>query len=63
VVIGESLQPVFSGHPLWRKGLLMHLVADENWAVTRIALTFSGAFRKEALHRVQALHGAEKGTP
>ncbi len=34
LLIGASLQPVFSGHPLWRKALLMHLVADENWAVT-----------------------------
>jgi 4-azaleucine resistance transporter AzlC len=34
VLIGASLQPVFSGHPIWRKALLMHLVADENWAVT-----------------------------
>jgi 4-azaleucine resistance transporter AzlC len=34
LLIGASLQPVFVGHPLWRKALLMHLVADENWAVT-----------------------------
>ncbi len=34
LLIGASLQPVFSGHPLWRKALFMHLVADENWAVT-----------------------------
>ena len=34
VLIGASLRPVFSGHPVWRKALLMHLVADENWAVT-----------------------------
>ena len=34
VLIGASLQPVFNGHPIWRKALLMHLVADENWAVT-----------------------------
>jgi predicted branched-subunit amino acid permease len=34
VLIGASLRPVFSGHPWWRKALLMHLVADENWAVT-----------------------------
>ena len=33
-LIGASLQPVFRGHPIWRKALLMHLVADENWAVT-----------------------------
>lgn len=34
LLIGASLQPVFIGHPLWRKALMMHLVADENWAVT-----------------------------
>ncbi len=34
LLIGASLQPVFSGHPLWRKAFFMHLVADENWAVT-----------------------------
>ncbi|MGW8185611.1 MAG: AzlC family ABC transporter permease [Desulfobacterales bacterium] len=34
VLIGASLRPVFSGHPWWRKALLMHLVADEKWAVT-----------------------------
>lgn len=34
VLIGASLQPVFSGHTVWRKAMFMHLVADENWAVT-----------------------------
>lgn len=34
LLIGASLQPVFADHPLWRKALFMHLVADENWAVT-----------------------------
>ena len=34
LLIGASLQPVFAGHSLWRKALFMHLVADENWAVT-----------------------------
>lgn len=34
LLIGASLQPVFAGHSLWRKACLMHLVADENWAVT-----------------------------
>lgn len=34
LLIGASLQPVFSGHSLWRKAFFMHLVADENWAVT-----------------------------
>lgn len=34
LLIGASLQPVFDGRPLWKKALGMHLVADENWAVT-----------------------------
>ncbi len=34
LLIGASLQPVFAGRPLWKKMLGMHLVADENWAVT-----------------------------
>ena len=34
LLIGASLQPVFAGHPLWQKAAFMHLVADENWAVT-----------------------------
>lgn len=34
LLIGASLQPVFDGRPLWQKVLGMHLVADENWAVT-----------------------------
>ncbi len=34
LLIGASLQPVFDGRPLWQKALGMHLVADENWAVT-----------------------------
>ncbi len=34
LLIGASLQSVFAGHPLWHKAVFMHLVADENWAVT-----------------------------
>jgi 4-azaleucine resistance transporter AzlC len=34
LLIGASLQPIFAGHSIWRKVLIMHLVADENWAVT-----------------------------
>ncbi len=34
LLIGASLQPVFENRPLWQKVLGMHLVADENWAVT-----------------------------
>lgn len=37
LLIGASLQPVFDGRPLWKKALGMHLVADENWAVTMAA--------------------------
>ena len=34
LLIGASLNPVFQGASLARKSLIMHLVADENWAVT-----------------------------
>lgn len=34
LLIGASLQPVFQGYPLPSKAVFMHLVADENWAVT-----------------------------
>ncbi len=34
LLIGASLQPIFDGRPLWQKIFGMHLVADENWAVT-----------------------------
>jgi 4-azaleucine resistance transporter AzlC len=37
LLIGASLQPLFQGRPLWQKVLCMHLVADENWAVTMAA--------------------------
>jgi 4-azaleucine resistance transporter AzlC len=43
LLIGASLQPVFSGHSLWRKAFFMHLVADENWAVTIAEHRKSGA--------------------
>ncbi len=43
LLIGASLQPVFAGQPLWRKALFMHLVADENWAVTMAQHRKSGA--------------------
>ena len=33
-LIGASLQPLFQGTSLLHKLLMMHLVADENWAVT-----------------------------
>ncbi len=34
LLIGASLEPVFNGHGLLHKVCMMHLVADENWAVT-----------------------------
>ncbi|WP_417824944.1 AzlC family ABC transporter permease [Thalassospira lucentensis] len=34
ILIGASLRPVFRGRPLWVKVCGMHMVADENWAVT-----------------------------
>jgi 4-azaleucine resistance transporter AzlC len=34
LLIGASLEPVFYGRGLLHKICLMHLVADENWAVT-----------------------------
>lgn len=43
LLIGASLQPVFAGRPLWKKALGMHLVADENWAVTIAAHRNGGA--------------------
>ncbi len=43
LLIGASLQPIFAGQPLWRKALFMHLVADENWAVTMARHRKSGA--------------------
>lgn len=37
LLIGASLNPVFTGKSLIHKFLMMHLVADENWAVTMAA--------------------------
>jgi 4-azaleucine resistance transporter AzlC len=37
LLIGASLQPLFEGKPLRHKLSMMHLVADENWAVTMAA--------------------------
>jgi 4-azaleucine resistance transporter AzlC len=33
-LIGASLQPIFQGKSLLQKLLMIHLVADENWAIT-----------------------------
>jgi predicted branched-subunit amino acid permease len=38
LLIGASLNPVFEGKSLRHKFAVMHLVADENWAVTMAAL-------------------------
>jgi len=37
LLIGASLNPVFRGASLTQKSMIMHLVADENWAVTMAA--------------------------
>ena len=37
LLIGASLQPLFAGRPLGAKLAMMHLVGDENWAVTLAA--------------------------
>lgn len=34
ILIGATLHPVFEGRPLWVKLTGIHLVADENWAIT-----------------------------
>ncbi len=34
MLIGASLRPLFHGTPLYHRLLFMHLVADENWAIT-----------------------------
>jgi len=34
LLIGASLNPVFKGSTMIHKSLIMHFVADENWAVT-----------------------------
>ena len=43
LLIGASLNPIFSGKSLRHKFLMMHLVADENWAVTIAAHRKGGA--------------------
>ena len=37
LLIGASLNPLFQGASLTQKSTIMHLVADENWAVTMAA--------------------------
>lgn len=41
VLIGASLRPVFRGRPLWVKVVGMHMVADENWAVSMTQSTLA----------------------
>jgi predicted branched-subunit amino acid permease len=44
LLIGASLHPLFVGKSLAHKAGIMHLVADENWAVTM------AAYRRKACH-------------
>jgi 4-azaleucine resistance transporter AzlC len=37
LLIGASLNPIFKGSTTTQKALIMHVVADENWAVTMAA--------------------------
>lgn len=43
LLIGASLEPVFRGASFWHKATRMHLVADENWAVTMAARRRNGS--------------------
>jgi predicted branched-subunit amino acid permease len=43
LLIGASLRPLFKGTSLGHKSAVMHLVADENWAVTMAADRKGGA--------------------
>ena len=43
LLIGASLHPLFQGKSLLHKAGVMHLVADENWAVTMAAYRGNGA--------------------
>lgn len=43
LLIGASLNPLFLGKSLVQKAGIMHLVADENWAVTMAAYRNGGA--------------------
>ena len=43
LLIGASLNPLFQGTSLVHKAGIMHLVADENWAVTMAAYRSGGA--------------------
>ena len=43
LLIGASLNPLFKGQSVFRKCTVMHLVADENWAVTMAEIRKGGA--------------------
>jgi predicted branched-subunit amino acid permease len=43
LLIGASLHPLFEGKSLAQRAGVMHLVADENWAVTMAAYRSGGA--------------------
>ncbi len=43
LLIGASLEPLFTGKSLFHKAGIIHLVADENWAITMAAHRASGA--------------------
>jgi len=43
MLIGASLEPLFKGKSLLHKAGIIHLVADENWAVTMAAYRSRGA--------------------
>jgi len=43
LLIGASLNPLFQGRSIFYKAAVMHLVADENWAVTMAAYRKGGA--------------------
>lgn len=43
ILIGASLNPLFQGKSMAHKAGIMHLVADENWAVTMAAYRDGGA--------------------
>ncbi len=42
LLIGASLEPLFHGRSLWVRAACMHLVADENWAITMASLRRNG---------------------
>ncbi|ROR35200.1 AzlC family ABC transporter permease [Inmirania thermothiophila] len=43
LLMSAALAPLFEGRPLWARLAGVHLVADENWAVTMAAMRRGGA--------------------